>query len=130
MSVTFLLRTVHTFSFDNLKETFKNLLVAEDSVSCSWPGLSPLSAGAEDEATVKALEAVDVVILQLFASNWSILPLFPACLVQSPDPGGLGLTLLWLNWQLAASAHQGEHPDTRTLSRLLIWWVERWQYLR
>jgi len=66
--------------------------VAEDSVSCSWPGLSPLGARAEDEATVKALEAVDVVIL-----------------VQSPNPGGLGLTLLWLNWLLAASAHQGEH---------------------
>ena len=73
-----------------------NLLVAKDSASCSWPGLSPLGARAEHQATVKTLEAVDVVI--------------PA---QSSDPGSLGLTLLWLNWLLTPSTHQGEHPETR-----------------
>ena len=41
-----------------------NLLVAKDSASCSWPGLATLGAWAEHQATVKALEAVDVVILQ------------------------------------------------------------------
>ena len=46
-----------------------NLLVAEDSVSCSRPGFSPLNAGAEHHAAVKALEAVDVVILELSHEN-------------------------------------------------------------
>ena len=40
-------------------------------------------------------------------------PLFPPCLVHSSDPRSLGLTLLWLNWLLTASADQGEHPKTR-----------------
>ena len=109
MSVTFLLRTVHTFSFDNLKETFKNLLVAEDSVSCSWPGLSPLSAGAEDEATVKALEAVDVVILQLFASNMSISPAFSS--LPGPEPESWGP---WSDPSLAELAADTQHTSGRT----------------
>ena len=94
-------------------ESLMNLLVAEDSVSCSWPGFSPLSAGAEHHAAVKALEAVDVVILELSHDQISL----PACyyfyLIQGSDPRSLGLTLLWLNRLPTASAHQGEHPETR-----------------
>ena len=95
-----------------------NLLVAEDSVSCSRPGFSPLNAGAEHHAAVKALEAVDVVILELSHENDQIsLPSFSRYLylIQCSDPRSLGLTLLWLNGLPTASAHQGEHPDTRDL---------------
>lgn len=46
------------------RESLMNLLVAEDSVSCSRPGFPPLGAGTEHHAAVKALEAVDVVILE------------------------------------------------------------------
>ena len=68
-----------------------NLLVAKDSASCSWPGLSPLGARAEHQATVKTLEAVDVVI--------------PA---QSSDPGSLILTFLREDGQLAGTTAQCE----------------------
>ena len=94
-------------------KSLMNLLVAEDSVSCSWPGLSPLGAGTENNAAVKTLEAVDVVILQLSHEIDQFTRLFMLYLIQGSDPRSLGLTLLWLNGLQTASAHQGEHPETR-----------------